>query len=244
MPIEVEEKFESRESQTGSNAWIERLYLVRGTDDDLAAKAALGDTAPSLYDGLTRQSRHIERIGEQLWLGTAHYARSESSTEPPETGDSVFSFDTGGGTQHITQSLATVGSYPGDAPDHQGAIGVTADAVEGVDITVPVYHFSETHYIPASQVTLGYRGDLFHLTGKVNNAGFRGLAAGECLFLGASGSQRGAGEDWEISFRFAGSPNRTGLSVGSITGITKKGWEYLWVRYEDVEDELAHAMVK
>ncbi|MEX2372484.1 MAG: hypothetical protein WD800_01650, partial [Dehalococcoidia bacterium] len=71
MPIEVEEKFESRESQTGSNAWIERLYLIRGTDDDLAAKAALGDAAPSTYDGLSRQSRHIERIGETLWLGTA-----------------------------------------------------------------------------------------------------------------------------------------------------------------------------
>ena len=24
------------------------------------------------------------------------------------------------------------------------------------------------------------------------------------------------------------SPNQTGLSVGSISGISKKGWEYLW----------------
>ncbi|MEX0744876.1 MAG: hypothetical protein WD118_04675, partial [Phycisphaeraceae bacterium] len=125
-------------------------------------------------------------------------------------------------------------------------IGVTDDAVEGVEITVPVYHFSETHYLPASEVTLGYRGDLFHLTGKVNNAGFRGLAAGECLFLGASGSRRGTDpeDDWEISFRFAGSPNRTNLTVGSITGIDKLGWDYLWVRYEDVEDETAHALTK
>jgi len=30
-------------------------------------------------------------------------------------------------------------------PDFQGAIGVTQTEVEGVDITVPVYHFSETH---------------------------------------------------------------------------------------------------
>ena len=70
------------------------------------------------------------------------------------------------------------------------------------------------------------------------------MAAGECLFLGASGSQRGIGEDWELSFRFAGSPNASNLSVGPITGITKLGWEYMWIRYEDVEDFDAAQLVK
>jgi hypothetical protein len=56
------------------------------------------------------------------------------------------------------------------------------------------------------------------------------------LFQGASGSQRGQ-EDWEITFSFAASPNATDLTVGDITGIEKKGWEYLWVRYADAEDE-------
>ena len=36
--------------------------------------------------------------------------------------------------------------------------------------------------------------------------------------MGASGSQRGVGEDWELSFRFAGSPNASNLSVGPIEG--------------------------
>ena len=76
---------------------------------------------------------------------------------------------------------------------------------------------------------------LFYLTGKVNAAAFKGLSAGECLFLGATGSKRGV-EDWEITYRFAGSQNRTGISVGSIIGISKRGWDYLWVRYADVED--------
>lgn len=89
-------------------------------------------------------------------------------------------------------------------------------------------------------VTPAYRGTLFNLTGKVNNASFKGLAAGECLFLGASGAKRGS-DDWEITFRFAGSPNRTGITVG---GISKKGWEYLWVRYADVEDTASNTLVK
>ena len=59
--------------------------------------------------------------------------------------------------------------------------------------------------------------------------------ARECLFLGAAGSKRGADDPsslklrragWEITYRFAASPNRTGITVGEITGIAKKGWEY------------------
>jgi hypothetical protein len=75
------------------------------------------------------------------------------------------------------------------------------------------------------------KNTLFALTGKVNDDTFKGLAAGECLFLGASGTLRDSGEDWEITYSFAASPNRTGITVGSITSIAKKGWEYLWVEY-------------
>ena len=59
---------------------------------------------------------------------------------------------------------------------------------------------------------------------------------GEVLFMGASGSKRGD-DEWEITFRFAASPNVTNLTIGDITGVDKKGWEYLWVRYADAEDE-------
>ena len=103
-------------------------------------------------------------------------------------------------------------------------------------------------------MTPEYKGTLFQLTGKVNNAAFRGLAAGECLFLGASGTLHGTEStsgggtsedgDWEITYRFAASPNKTGITIGSITGIAKKGWEYLWVRYADVEDTTAMVIVK
>ncbi len=242
MAIEVIEKFESRESTTGDSASVELIYVITGTDDDVAAKAALGTVAPSTHDGLVRQSRHIEPLGPELWLGRARYGKQEKK----ETGESAFSFDTGGGTQHITQAIATMASYAPPtktAPDFKGAIGVSDKSVEGVDITTPVYAFAETHYLANAVVTNPYKGILFALTGKVNNAGFKGFLAGECLFLGASGSKRGV-DDWEISFRFAASPNKTGLTVGTIVGIDKKGWEYMWVRYADAEDAAAKAIVK
>ena len=247
MAIVCAEKVDSRQMTDSQSA--ELIYAITGTADEAAALAALKSTAPTVLHGLKRQPVTIEPVhvdtgnpGQCIWTGTVTYAPAEHE-DPPVTGESVFNFDTGGGTQHITQSLQTLGRYPGTAPDFQGAIGVTHDNVEGVDITVPVYTFSETHYLPSSQVGNAYKMTLFSLTGKVNNGAFKGLAAGECLFLGASGSKRGA-DDWEITFRFAGSPNRTGLTVGPITGISKKGWEYLWVRYADMEDTASHTLVK
>jgi len=248
MPLTLTEKLDSRKWTTGDNASVEMVYILTGTSDDVTAKNLIASSTPSIYNGLVRQSIQIEpewvdtTRGDGQWVATVRYG----IRPPTEVGESSFSFDTSGGTQHITQSLATVHRYgaPGTtAPDFGGAVGVTHDNVEGVDITVPVYSFSETHYLDAAVVTPAYKGTLFNLTGKVNSASFKGLAAGECLFLGASGSKRGA-EDWEITYRFAGSPNRSGLVVGPITGIAKKGWEYMWVRYADSEDAAAKAIVK
>ncbi len=266
MPITVEEKYDSRQSTTGANAQVTLTYIASGSDDDLAIKSAVENFAPETYDGLPMQSVQIEPISEEFWDASVRYADSSSpssssgGTPDPGSNEYTYSFDTMGGTQHITQSLGTVGSYADSsipsAPDFHGAIGVSNTngnaEVQGVDVTVPIYNFSETHYLTVEQVTPEYKGTLFQLTGKVNNAAFRGLAAGECLFLGASGTLHGTeftdgtsgGGDWEITYRFAASPNKTGITIGSITGIAKKGWEYLWVRYADVEDMNAMAMVK
>jgi len=257
MNFTVTERVESRRTQTGKGKSLELRYVVLGTpeagddavDLDAAALAAftgaLGGTVVVDGETLVRTGRHIEPVqvwavdaagepaGTMIWDGSATYERFDRS--PKEVGDSSFSFDTGGGTQHITQSLSTIAKYPAGAPDCKGAIGVTSDSVEGVDITVPVYNFSETHYLSLAAVTDAYKQTLFGLTGKVNTAAFRGFAIGEVLFLGASGSQRGT-EDWEITFRFAASKNRTGMVIGAITGIDKKGWEYLWVSYKDSID--------
>ena len=236
MAITLIEKHDSRSANVGvDDPAIDLAYWVKGSDDDAAIRAAVQSSVPAYHAGLPFQNCHIKPLGNQLWEAVARYGKKE----PKETGQSSFSFDTGGGSQHISQSLATIGSHapPGKtAPDFKGAIGCTTDAVEGTDITVPVYSFTETHYLPIATVTAAYKAALFRLTGRTNDDTFRGFEAGEVLFLGASGSQRGY-EDWEVTFRFAASPNVTGLAVGDITDIDKRGWEYLWVRYADAESE-------
>ena len=250
MPT-LTEKLESREWSTGDRPSVTLHYLLAGVSDDLSAKTLLINSTATAYDGLVRESIEFEPVwvdttaNDGLWDVRVRYVAPER--KDPEPGDPPqFSFDTSGGTQHTTQSLSTISkTAPAGktAPDFKGAIGVTHDSVEGVDITVPVYAFSETHYFDDAFVTNAYKGTLFNLTGKVNNAAFKGTAAGECLFLGASGSKRGT-DKWEINFRFAASPNKTNIIVGDITVPAKKGWEYLWVRYADAEDETAKAIVK
>ncbi|HNQ22493.1 MAG TPA: hypothetical protein PKK06_05305 [Phycisphaerae bacterium] len=247
MPITVEEKHGSRRCSVSSNPWDERHYLVRGAVEEVEAIAAVDAYAPLWFDvygnGLVlipRESIDPEEAGNGLWEVAVRWGIIQPTNE------SVFSFDTGGGTQHIAHSRATVGSYapPGKtAPNCKQLIGVTPDAVEGVDIAVRAYQWSETWYLPDAFVTDAYKGVLFNLTGKVNGATWRGFAQGEVLFLGAGGSKRGGG-DWELNYKFAANPNETGLVVGDITGIAKKGWEYLWVRYVDAVDEAAQALTK
>ena len=206
---------------------------------EIGALDALSSASPSSFQSLVRKSRRVEPVRvhaipdatltlPQLWYGSATYQQINYSI--PATGESLFSFETSGGSQHITQSLETIASYPGGA-ECGGAINFDGENVNGVDIVVPVYNFSETHYLANATVTQAYKLLLFGATGKVNTDAFRGFAAGEVLFLGASGSQRGE-EDWEITFHFAASLNRTGLTVGTITSINKKGWEYMWVKYK------------
>jgi hypothetical protein len=115
--------------------------------------------------------------------------------------------------------------------------------VQGVDIVIPALTWTETYDVPSVYVSSAYIVSLSKVTGTVNNAAFRGFPAGEVLFLGASGSQewdeRKGDGPWTLSYKFVQSPNAgpqqtiPALTIGSISGIQKKGHEYLWIRYED-----------
>ena len=152
------EKIDSREWTTGERESVVFHYILDGTSDDIAARTSLLNSTAVNYDGLEREECTLEPIvvdteaGTGKWDCRVRYVKPEKI--PPEVGESNFSFDTGGGTQHITQSLSTIGRYAasGTAPDFGGAIGVTHDDVEGVDITFPVYNCSETHYLDDSIV--------------------------------------------------------------------------------------------
>jgi hypothetical protein len=193
---------------------------------------------------LYAESYSVSFLGDNAWQVQISYAKdgAEDGTEPLKR---ARSFDTTGGTQHITQACS-VGSggtldfekrFPSSATNMSGAIGVDSNGVNGVDIVVPQLQWQESYDVPNSYVTSNWIRGVAGVTGTTNNASFRGFESGEVLFVGCSGSQewdddKGRGP-WSLSFRFVASRNVTGQTIGSISGISKRGHEYLWVLYEE-----------
>jgi hypothetical protein len=245
MPITVEEYVRSpRLTGDFAQSTLELAFKIRGTTDAPSAYSALVAACASAVtvDGVTLSKRvfNLDYVDLELFDGTCTYSKRSLDKDEMQQGESSYQFETGGGTKHVSYALATT-KYPGSAPDMANAVNFDGKEINGVDVQAPVFNFSETHVLPAANVTGAYKLALFNATGKVNNATFKGFALGEVLFLGASGSQRGD-DDWEISFRFAASPNATGLTVAGITGIAKKGWEYLWVNWCKEVDGATNAL--
>lgn len=227
-----------------------RSYKVFGSADDLvvhdeANRVISGQLMFWQYPGanvqLMAESYSLEYLGDEAWHVTISYEKLGADGDEPDPMRRSRSFDTSGGTQHITQAEAEA-RFGVNAPDQQKAIGVDGDNVAGVDIVTPSLSWTETYDVPNQFVTAAYVKTVASLTGTTNNAAFRTFAAGEVLFLGASGSQdwdeqKGDGP-WSLSYKFSASPNAgvgqtlPAITIGAINDIAKKGHEYLWVRYE------------
>lgn len=253
MPITMNERHNSPRREVDKQGRTELLYWAKGSTDDQEMLEHALDNLPSTYADMPRQSVKVEPLGGQLWDIVAVYEPNSVSNQqapvpPPVVGDSSFSFDTTGGTQHITQARALVQAYPhpdiGVVSDWKNAIGVTSDGVNGIDIVVPALAYKETHQIANATVVGGLVGAIHNLTGKTNNATFKGFAAGELLFLGAQGERRSSEDFWTITFMFQGSRNATLEPIGEIEDVEKKGHQYVDVQYEDAEDETASMLVK
>lgn len=230
----LEESGEQREN--GARKAYRLTYIIDDADDGDDADAALLAEAPSSYGGLLLMNYRTSHVGGRVWRGEAEYPTPEIAPFPA---NEILSFNTTGGSARIYQSLETIQSAAvggGTPPDPKGAINQTRDGIEGVDKVASVFQFQYRTAKLASEVDLAYLRTLYLLTGRTNDDTFKGLAAGEVLYLGASGQQR-PDSYFDITHNFAASANVTGLTVGGIAGINKKGWEYLWMLYEETLSE-------
>lgn len=223
------------------------VYLLIG-DEELGhyeAETYAKLHGPQLDQDLVRTHVDLNELRPGYFRAAFHFAHpdNEKAQDDQQPEDpSEFSFDTTGGSANIKVSLGTQ-PYPSDARNFKNAIGVSGDSVEGVDITVPAFKYTEKIVLPAATVTRSYVRALRRLTGKVNNNSFKGWEAGEVLFLGAVGTQRGRGGDWDITFHFDIELNETDLTIGEFEGIAKEGHQYLWAYFEPAHDEDANALV-
>lgn len=262
--MSVAEKFGSERWRTGHSGTSRELtYLAVGYATGELAGAAVESLVPRVYGlhGLPLASIDPEEVADGiyevrcLWSWEPREPRPEGQQAPGEEPEQLFSFNTAGGTTKKYQSRHPTIRYGarinGDlttAPDFGGAIGVTRDSIEGVDVVVPQLEFQLKRTFQPGWLTFSRLKLLHDLTGTVNQLTFGEFAPGEVLFLGADGQQKSRTQPVTATFHFRSSSNSGEQQFGSgsntVTIAGKKGWEYLWFLYEDAVDDAANYLVR
>ena len=220
-------------------------YSLTGSHSDAIARSYVTANTPIEFAGLYRQNIAIKPKGNGYWDVEIPYG----PLPYPEKNEFVLSFDTTGGTGHITQAKKHIGSYAveGDQDDinpHNGAINVTDNGVEGTDIVISQFSWREEWELPISYASFTYGLVLKGLTGKVNNADFRGFDTGSVRFDGASGSISNKDPELaHLTYGFTQSDNSTNAVPDVKLNVAKKGFEYLWLEYHRVENAAIKALV-
>lgn len=183
-----------------------------------------------------------------------------------------ISVDTTGGSELVTQALSAEGltvethNDPNKkAPDSYGAINVSGNQVNGIQKTIPTFQFTETWLVPAwyllgasrrervepdTEMTkpaagkVTYGQTLREMTGTMNDEPFRIFKRGEVLFLGARYDVNRGSTMVPVTYSFSVQLTRRNFMVGDIMVREKRGWDFMWIHYEDAVDAAAFFPVK
>jgi hypothetical protein len=238
------EIFRPVDDPTGTTHWM----YIADVEDDSVAQAAFDATIPSFYLGSPQQDYRAKYLGNYVYMAEVHYGL----VPPLSIGTTVWEIDTTPSREKIFQSLSTrfqQRAHTGDPIiDFGGAIGQTADKIEGVDAYVGGMKMTaKRRYIQAnfaSNYIQSLAEQLCHPP-RVNMAVFSFVwqgqtytfQAGEVLFLGAHGTTVDQ-KRVEIDHEFLISFNRLVANGNGITlqgfdaQVSKMGWDYGWIAYE------------
>ncbi len=245
-------------AQGGRLTWRGNLWH---SDDEVEVYEYVAEETPLVLAGFIRQNIRPEPVGGGVWAVEVEYGTSgvgggdqpvgapaldptapESDDEPLKSG---FAFQVEPYSFKLTQSLKTTkyartGYEP--ARDHRGAIGVDKDGqVQGCEVP-PRASATWTRTVYRPVLGFGYFRVLLECAGKTNSRAWYGFAPGNLLYMGAEG-QFTEGEGWSITHKFAAEPTRNNIVIvpGDTPALpprlavaTKRGFDYLWVQYEDV----------
>lgn len=215
---------------------LELKYFAVGTTNQSYVAAFAAGAIPSIA---TTPQGVVYRQNIALNWEKADYCVVTATFGPTDRtlGSYDVSFDTAGGTVHITGSKETVGKYPiaDNPPDMGGAIGVNGDDVDGTDIIVPALKLTVSFRHPQGVININQVKSMARHTAYVNDDEFLTFAPGEVLFLGASGKW-GPQTETTLQYQFACSENAEGdkkLTFGAIANVVKQGHDYCWIRFKD-----------
>lgn len=140
-----------------------------------------------------------------------------------------YSWETAGGTKRLMKSYDVVSSHidpaiGGTPPDIKGAIGLSKDGVEGVDVPANQFSWSVTYEF--AFVTRKYLRTLRNLTNTVNAYEWQGRDVRGIRFDGSSG-RIGKDGKAEVTFRFTEMDRQTFVAVGAMVIPEIKGFDHL-----------------
>lgn len=261
----IERKGVATLSQTpnGDTSW-RSSFAVPNASSEAEAIAIVQATVPvslsMLSQLMIRQNVTAKERGRGMYHVDVEYGPPGKNDEAKVEGQIYkFSFDTTGGTHKVTVGErqpdpetegATISqvwkgqrSDSDPAPDLMGAIGWDGKQVHGVEVVVPKLSFEIVAYYPPAAMTTEFVANLARATGKMNKLAWHDFEAGELRFDGASGAGEAsvltgvATAPVPVTLRFAASENLTDHKVGSIIVPSKKGWDYLDVKFDKIKDE-------
>lgn len=247
----------TKEQGQSETKQVDRRYVIGQLDsfDDVVRE--MEPYTPSYVATNTgywvRNSLSVKGIGKRWWDVTATYKTLMPSESGGGDGAQYPSFDnrqwfpgsvswdTSGHTEHITQGddEFPAETIPEDAADFSGAINVSGDSVQGIDVPRPAMRYSETWIIPVpNAMSCTFLTAVYKLTGTINKEPFRCFEANECLFVGARGQWSDDQPYATVTFEFEARANNPTYYPwrGAAGTFDKKGWEYVWLRYEDAVD--------
>lgn len=244
------------ESEGGEVREVKRRYVIGRCESGFnQAVLEMEKYAPAYVNGdgaglyWVRRRLEVNGIGNAYFDCTAIYQtlQPKAGDDPETQGDFVpggIAWDTTGHTEHITQGLEDEIRFPANAPAFDGALNVSGESVNGVDVPRPHLRYSETWIMP-TQVAMScqFVGAVYRLTGTANLNAFRCFAPGEVAFFGGRAQWNGDQPYVAVTFDWEARPNGDVnmpyfKGRGELNGlkITKEGWQHLWIRYEPESD--------
>ena len=226
-----------RDNQNTNNASASVYFIAFDAANEAEALSAVENSAPDSFDGIPRKSVSVsDRLTETDWKIEVRYAFPSGGSgggSAVADRDPSFSFDVSqGATRHITTPLAHKTKIPSSAPDSSAI-----NDGEGIDIDASVCTFSETWWFPPNKITPAWKIKVASLYKKINSKKFRGFEPGDVRFEGCTGSRSGnsSSDYWQMTFKFAVQMNnkKTPLQIEDLGSVAKRGWDLLWIRYEE-----------
>ena len=209
----------------------------------------LWDGLDGNIDGLLCRTIDMNPDGPNAWQAVAQYGEPKLKTREKEKLNAVGEYRVSFSVkpQTIKQFVAkNTQRFPSTAKDYNNAINVNQDGqVEGVETIIPGLSITVTQRMAGASLTPAYALAVANLVGKYNNGPFMTVfPAGSIQFIGGdaalsfainnpiAGGPALTPQDRELSFEFLYSPNLTGITIGTITGINKLGHQYMWIDWE------------